>query len=159
MYARKNTICVSATFAGVENLDYPWFCHRWENFLLIIVSEVGQSDQQNGHKLRVKAFLSATIFCKHFDMVSSWWHMKMLAWSSTSLLPFTRSWTAVNFVQSILCKQTCKVLVNWVVKQFFFNISQTRQRFIRIFLSQIVFLSYQWLLLNFIYFVFLLSLS
>ena len=120
MYARKNTICVSATFAGVENLDYPWFCYRWENFLLIIVSEVGQTYQQNGHKLRVKAFLSATIFCKHFDMV-----LKLMTYENarvifnfpSSLYKVVKS--SKHQVQSILCKQTCKVLVNWVVKTAF----------------------------------------
>ena len=68
-------------------------------FLLIIVSEVGQTYQQNGRKLQAEVFLRATIFCKHFDMVSklgSWWDKKMLMWSSISLLPFTRSWTAAN---------------------------------------------------------------
>ena len=59
---------VSATFTGVETLEWPWFCHRREHFLFIIVSKVGQTYQQNGRKLRVEVFLSATIFCKHFDL-------------------------------------------------------------------------------------------
>ena len=141
-------------------MEWPWFCHRWEYFLLIIVSEVGQTYQQNRRKLRAEVFLSATIFCKHFDMVSKSMRYKnaRVAFSFPSSLHKVVS-SSNHRVESILCIKNCKVLVSWVVKQFFLNISQIRLCFIRAFLSQIVFVSYQWLLLNFIYFVFLLSLS
>ena len=43
-------------------------CSR--TLLLIIVSEVEQTYQQNGCKLRAEVFLSATIFCNHFNIVS-----------------------------------------------------------------------------------------
>ena len=123
-------------------------------------SEVSQTYKQSGRKLRAEVFLSATIFCKHFNMVSKLMRYKKarMVFNFPSSLHKVMS-CSKHQVKSILCIKTCKVLVSWVVKQFFLNISQTRQCFIRVFLSQIVFVSYQWLLLNFIYFVFLLCLS
>ena len=38
--------------------------------LLIQVSEVVQTYQQNGRKFQAEVFLSLTKFCNHFDMVS-----------------------------------------------------------------------------------------
>ena len=113
---------VSATSTGVETLKWPWFCHRREHFLLIIVSEVWQTYQQNGPKLRTQVFLSATIFCKHFDMLSKLMRYK----NSRVVFNFPSSLHEVvssskHRLQSILCIKTCKVLVNWVVKQFFFK--------------------------------------
>ena len=65
---KRNNVTVTATFKVVETLEQPSFGHRREHFLLIIVSEVGQTYQHNGR--RAEAFLSATVFCKQFDMVS-----------------------------------------------------------------------------------------
>ena len=42
-FASFYSIIISATFTGVETLDWPWFGHRREHFLLIIVSKVGQT--------------------------------------------------------------------------------------------------------------------
>ena len=98
-----NIFIVSATFTGVKTFEWPWFYHRREHFLLITVGEVGQTYQQNGRKFRAEIYLRATIFCKHFDMVSSWWDIKMFTWSSISLLPFTRSWAAANIEYSQFC--------------------------------------------------------
>ena len=111
---------VSATFKGVETLEWLWFCHRREHFLLIIVSKVGQTYQQNRRKLREEAFLSATIFCKHFGMV-----LKLMRYKNARVVfNFPSSLHKVvssskHRVQSILCIKTCKVLVSWVVKQIF----------------------------------------
>ena len=72
------------------------------------------------HKLLVKAFLSATIFCKHFDMVSklmTYENARVIFNFPSSLYKVVKS--SKHQVQSILCKQTCKVLVNWVVKTAF----------------------------------------
>ena len=105
-------LVVSATFTGVETLEWPWFCHRREHFLLIIVSEVGQTYQQNGRKLRAEIFLSATIFCKHFDMV-----LKLMRYKNAHLVfNFPSSFHKVvnsskHRLQSILCIKTCKVFV------------------------------------------------
>ena len=105
-------LVVSATFTGVETLEWLWFCHCQEHFLLIIVSEVGQTYQQNGCKLRAEDFLSATIFCKHFDMIS-----KLMRYKNARLVfNFRSSFHKVvnsskHRVQSILCMKTCKVFV------------------------------------------------
>ena len=89
---------VSATFTGVQTLELPWFCHRRENVLLILVSKVRQTYQQNGRKLRAEA-----IFCKHFDMASKLMRYKNARVVFNFLLPFTRSWAAAN----IECSQFC----------------------------------------------------
>ena len=124
----------------------------------IILSELEQTYQQNGRKHWAEVFLSTTIFCKHFNMVSKVIRYK----NAREVFNFPSSLHKVMSsskyrVQLTLYIKTCRVLVSSV--KFFLNISQTRQCFIRVFPSQIVFVSYQWLLLNFIYFVFLLSLS
>ena len=108
---------VSATFTGVETLEWPWFCHRREHLLLIIVNEVGQTYQQNGRKLRAEVFLSATIFCKHFDMVSKLMRCKnaRVVFNFPSSLHKVVS-SCKHRVQLILCIKTCKVLVSWVAK-------------------------------------------
>ena len=113
---------VSATFTGVETLEWPWLYHRRQLFLLIIISEVGQTYQQNGRKLWAEVFLSATIFCKHFDMVSKSMRYKnaRVAFSFPSSLHKVVS-SSNHRVESILCIKNCKVLVSWVVKQFFFK--------------------------------------
>ena len=113
-------IVVSATFTGVETLEWPWFYHRREHFLLIIVSEVGQSYQQNGGKLRAEIFLSTTISCKHFDMV-----LKLMRYNNARVVfnfpsSFHKAMSSSKYrVQSILWIKTCKVLVSWVVNQIF----------------------------------------
>ena len=114
---------VSATFTGVETLEWAWFCHHREHFLLIIVSGIEQTYQQNGRKLRAKVFLSATIFCKHFDMVSKLMRYKnaRVVFNFPSSLHKVVS-SSKHRVQSILCIKTCKVLVSWVVKQIFLKI-------------------------------------
>ena len=82
-------------------------------FLLIIVSEVGQTYQQNRRKLRAEVFLSATIFCKHFDMV-----LELMKYKNTRVVfNFPSSLRKVvssskHRVQPILCIKSCKVLVS-----------------------------------------------
>ena len=113
-------IFASPNFTEVETFEWPWFCHHREHFLLIIISEVGQTYQQNGCKLRAEVFLSATIFSKHFYMVS-----KLVRYKNTRVVfNFRSSFHKVvrsskHRVQSILRIKTCKVLVSWVVKQIF----------------------------------------
>ena len=74
---------VPATFTGVKTLEWPWFCHRREHFFI------------NYSKWSWKLTIST--------WYRSWWDIKMLAWSSTSLLPFTRS----SAVANIECSQFC----------------------------------------------------
>ena len=112
---------VSATFTGVETLEWAWFCHHREHFLLIIVSGIGQTYQQNGRKLRAKIFLSATIFCKHFYMA-----LKLMRYKNARVV-FNFSSSIHKFMSSsklrvelILCIKTCNVLGSWVVKQIYF---------------------------------------
>ena len=105
-----------------------------------MVSEVGQGYQQNERKLWADIFLSAAIFCKHFDMVSTLMRYK----NACVVFNFPSSLHKVvssnkHRVQSTLCIKTCKVsvsfgMLSWFVKQFFLlNISQTRQCLIRVF--------------------------
>ena len=112
---------VSATFTGVETLEWPWLYHGRQLFF-IIISEVGQTYQQNGRKLWAEVFLSATIFCKHFNMVSKLMRYKngRVVFNFPSSLHKVVS-SSKHRVQSILCIKTCKVLVSWVVKQIFFK--------------------------------------
>ena len=100
-------IIASVAFTGVETLEWPWFCHRREHFLLIIVSEVGQTYQQNGLKLRAEVSSSATIFCKHFDMVSKLMRYKnaRVVFNFPSSLHKVVSSSKYR-VQSILCTKT-----------------------------------------------------
>ena len=79
----------------------------------IIVSEIGQTYQQNGRKLQAEVFLSATIFFKHFDMVSKLMRYKntRVAFNFPSSLHKVVSSTK-HRVQSILCIKTCKVLIS-----------------------------------------------
>ena len=116
-------LIVSVTFTGVETSGQPWVCHRREHFLLTAVSEVGQTYQQNGRKLRGEVFLSATIVCKHLKMVS-----KLIRYENASVVfNFPSSLHKVvnsskHRVQSNFCINACKVSVTWVVKQIFFQI-------------------------------------
>ena len=104
-------------------MDWPWFCHPREHFLLITVSKVEQTYQQNWRKLWAEVFSSATIFRKHFNMVSKLIRYKnaRVVFNFPSSLHKVVS-SSKHRVQSILCIKACKVLISWVVKQNFLKI-------------------------------------
>ena len=100
---------VSAAFTGVETLEWPWLYHGRQLFF-IIISEVGQTYQQNGRKLWAEVFLSATIFCEHFNMASMLMRYKngRVVFNFPSSLHKVVS-SSKHRVQSILSIKTCKV--------------------------------------------------
>ena len=117
---RKNVMCGDVQFYEISVELLPLWPLReqrlWngrdsfivgENFLLTIVSEPGQTHQQSGRKLRVEVFLSVTIFCKHFDMVSKLMRYKnaRVVFNFPSSLHKVVSNSKYR-VQSILCTKT-----------------------------------------------------
>ena len=119
LYFKFHDFCLSELY-GSRDFWMAVIRHHREHFLLIIIREVGQTYQQNGRKLRAEVFLSATIFSKHFYMVS-----KLVRYKNTRVVfNFPSSFHKVvgsskHRVQSILRIKTCKVLVSSVVKQIF----------------------------------------